>query len=442
MRNHNTINQIRNAVRQDIAYLSAVADWLWHHPETGFREIKTTAYLVQELEALGLSVTTWPDMTGFMAELETGNPGPCICLMSELDSVVCWEHPNHDPETGAAHACGHHVQSVAVLGAVRALLSVGVLPQLCGKIRIIGVPAEECLQLDWRMSQIAEGRLHYLSGKAEMISRGVFDDVDVVISIHASCTPKREIRLMGTNNGFLAKSVSFQGRAAHAAASPDTGINALYMANTALTALNGIRETFRDRDTVRIHPIITKGGSIVNSIPEEVCLECLCRAANMDTVLEAGDKFDRAMGAGAYAFGGKAVIRTQPGYFPGIVIPALWEVALDAAADCVNDPSEIDRGESTHETSSSDLGDLQSVLPAIQCYTGFATGSLHAANWHVVSEDAYALPAEFLAAFAIKLLEHDGAAAKKIRDTFKPRFTTSEAYCEFCNRLFSSKVLP
>ena len=435
-------NPIRDSIHADAGYLAELADWLWRNPETGFKEIKTTQHLIRELETIGLSVTTWENMTGFMAELDTGRPGPCICLMSELDSVVCWDHPDHDPETGAVHACGHHVQSVAVIGAVRALLSSGVLPQLCGKIRIIGVPAEECLQLDWRLQEIAAGRLRYLSGKAELIHRGVFDDIDVVISIHASCTPHRSIRLMGTNNGFLAKSVTFQGRAAHATMSPDTGINALYMANTAMTALNGIRETFRDSDTVRIHPIITKGGSIVNSIPEEVCLECLCRAANMDTVLEAGEKFDRAMGAGAYGFGGKAVIRTQPGYFPQIVIPALWDVALDAAETCVADPSEIEHGEYTHETGSSDLGDLQSVLPAIQCYTGFATGSLHAANWHVVSEEAFTLAAEFLASFSIKLLENDAAAVKRIRETYTPYFATSDAYREFCDRLFSTKVLP
>ena len=78
--------------------------------------------------------------------------------------------------------------------------------------------------------------------------------------------------------------------------------SALYMANTALTALNSLRETFKDSDTVRVHPIITKGGTVVNAIPEEVCVECVCRAGKTETVLDVSKKFDQAMGAGAVSY--------------------------------------------------------------------------------------------------------------------------------------------
>ena len=85
--------------------------------------------------------------------------------------------------------------------------------------------------------------------------------------MHAGLGNDGTITILGSHNGFISKNVTFQGRSAHAAADPENGINALYMANTALTALNSLRETFKDSDTVRVHPIITKGGTVVNAIP-------------------------------------------------------------------------------------------------------------------------------------------------------------------------------
>jgi len=66
--------------------------------------------------------------------------------------------------------------------------------------------------------------------------------------------------------------VRYIGKAAHAGGMPHRGINALYAANIALSAINAIRETFRDEDTIRVHPIITRGGSQVNVIPADVRL--------------------------------------------------------------------------------------------------------------------------------------------------------------------------
>lgn len=421
--------------------LVALGNWLWRNPETGFREHKTMARLLEELDKLGLNATTWQDTTGFYADIHTGKPGPCVGLLAELDSVICHDHPDCDKDTGAVHACGHHIQTTALAGTARALLDSGVLPHLCGTIRLIAVPAEECLQIDWRMEEIRAGRLHFLGGKAELLSRGAFDGVDVVVSVHAAENATKMIGLMGTNNGFVSKSVSFKGTSAHAA-SPYDGKNALYMANTALTALNGLRETFRDSDAVRVHPILASGGTIVNAIPEKAHIECLCRASNMDAVLDAAAKFDRAMGAGAYAFAGSVTIETLPGYMPGSVYRPLWSAAEEVALDCLDGPEQIVHGESGHETGSSDLGDLQSVLPAIQCYTGFTQGHLHAADWRVASDEAYLLPTQFLSLFTLKLLENEGAPAREIRAGYRPRFASAEAYCAFCSGLFQTKTLP
>ena len=116
---------------------------IWQHPETGFREWKTHATLKQAMEELGYTLREAGDIPGFRAELDTGRPGPTVALLAELDSVICASHPECDRETGAVHACGHHAQSAALLGAAAALRQPGALDGLCGRILFVEVPAEE-----------------------------------------------------------------------------------------------------------------------------------------------------------------------------------------------------------------------------------------------------------------------------------------------------------
>src|SRR3989442_1336702 len=104
--------------------------------------------------------------------------------------------------------------------------------------------------------------------------------------------------------------------AAHAGGAPDRGINALYAANIGLAAINAIRETFRDEDTIRVHPIITHGGSQVNVIPAEVRIETHVRGKTVEAILDADVKVDRALRAGALAVGAKVEIATLPGSLP------------------------------------------------------------------------------------------------------------------------------
>ena len=83
-----------------------------------------------------------------------------------------------------------------------------------------------------------------------------------------------------------------------------------------------MRETFRDKDTVRVHPIMTKGGDLVNVIPNEAVIETLVRANNTEEILDASEKTDRAFLAGAVAVGAQVEIETMPGYLPTIPVDA------------------------------------------------------------------------------------------------------------------------
>ncbi|MDE5825295.1 MAG: peptidase dimerization domain-containing protein [Lachnospiraceae bacterium] len=122
--------------------------------------------------------------------------------------------------------------------------------------------------------------------------------------------------MTGANNGFVSKVIKYHGKAAHAAGSPQLGINALNVASIGLTALAYHRETFKDFDHVRIHPIVTKGGNLVNVVPDEVIIETLVRASNQDAFVDAAEKTDRSFFAGGAVIGASVEMETMPGYLP------------------------------------------------------------------------------------------------------------------------------
>ncbi|NLC43525.1 MAG: hypothetical protein GX783_04510 [Clostridiales bacterium] len=88
---------------------------IWRNPETGYKEWKTSAYMESEFEKLGYTLTKAGNIPGFYTTIDTGRPGPCILIMGELDSLICADHPEADPETKAVHACGHNAQCAALL---------------------------------------------------------------------------------------------------------------------------------------------------------------------------------------------------------------------------------------------------------------------------------------------------------------------------------------
>src|SRR3989449_10829232 len=188
---------------------------------------------------------------------------------------------------------------------------------LAGRVAFFAVPAEEGGDLEWRLEQVRAGRLELLGGKCELLRLGHLDDVDLAMMIHT--TPRAEdgaVAIPRSNNGRFGKTVRFVGKAAHAGAAPHTGVNALYAAHIALMGINAIRETFRDEDTVRVHPILTHGGSQVNVIPGEARLETYVRGRTLEAIRDANARVDRALKAGAPALGASVEIETPPGDLP------------------------------------------------------------------------------------------------------------------------------
>ena len=135
---------------------------IWKNPEPGYREWKTHAYLKERYEALGYELHEAGNIPGFYTDVDTGRPGPTVAVFGEMDSLIIPSHPECDPETGAVHACGHNCQSAALLGLAAALKEPGVLDGLCGKIRLLAVPAEEGIEIEFRLGLKKDGVIKYM----------------------------------------------------------------------------------------------------------------------------------------------------------------------------------------------------------------------------------------------------------------------------------------
>ena len=408
------------------------------NPEPGFREVKTSALVAATLKELGVPIRENLALTGIRGELGGGGNGPSVAVVGELDSLIVREHPHADPQTGAAHACGHHAQIGMMLGATMGLLASGVLPSLSGRVVLIAVPAEEYIEIEYRDELRRQGKIEFLGGKPEFIRLGHLDDVDIAMMCHTTSNPEEgQICMSGTNNGIVAKRIQFLGRGAHAGGAPHLGINALNAASLALMAIHANRETFRDEDTIRVHPIITKGGEAVSAVPADVRMETFVRGNTLEAVMGANRKVDRALKAGAMAVGGKVNIQTIPGYLPLRQDKSLAGVFRANAASIVG---EANVGQVEHRTGSTDMGDVSHLMPAIHPYVGGATGLGHGADY-VVQDYSIAViaAAKALASTVVDLLADGAALGGKIASQHKAAMTTSE-YLSFMRSLAKEEL--
>ena len=393
------------------------------HAEMGFKEVKTARLVRETLEGLGLEARTGLAMTGVRADARgRGGEGPTFALIGELDGLRVTGHPKADPETGAAHACGHHAQVAGMLGAAMGLLDAKAFDHLAGRIAFFAVPAEEGGDIEWRQGQIQAGTLEFPCGKQELIRLGHFDDVDLAMMIHTNW--RREDGKAGvpaSNNGRVGKTARFIGRASHAGGAPHLGINALYAAQVALSGINAVRETFRDEDSIRVHPILTHGGSQVNVIPGEARLEMYVRGKSAEGVADASAKVDRALRAGALALGAQVEIETLPGPMPLLCDPRMAKLFETAARELVGDEHYRNI---PHRSGSTDMGDLSQIMPILHPYMGGASGAGHSAEFRIVDKQlGYVQPAKALASMAIDLLADGGTGAREVLRTAKPPMT-------------------
>ncbi len=218
----------------------------------------------------------------------------------------------------------------------------------------------------------------------------------------------------------------YTGKAVHAGFAPHEGINALNAAVIGLNAVNAQRETFRDEDHVRVHPIITKGGDLVNVVPEDVRIESYVRAANMQAILDASAKVNRAFKAGGDAVGAKTDILDIPGYLPYNPCEPLMGLMLDNLRQLVGERyaqlyCEGFGGAST------DAGDVSYIMPVLHAFFGGAQGALHSKEFCINDKELAIITAtKALVMLLIDLLADGALEGLRIKNEFQPAMTKEE----------------
>lgn len=403
--------------------LIGIARTILDNPEPGFKEFKTARTVARAFQRLGIPYKDGIGVTGLRGDLHAATEGPTIAVMGELDSLKVLGHPHADPETTAAHACGHHCQIGMMLGVAAALQADGVLENLSGRVALMAVPAEEYIEVEYRDDLRREGKLEFIGGKPEFIRLGALDDVDMAMMTHTSSgdADVGGIAFGGTNNGMVAKRIRFLGRASHAGGAPHMGVNALNAAMIAMSAIHAQRETYQDPDTVRVHPIITQGGVAVSSVPADVRMETYVRGARTEAFMDASDKVDRALRAGAMAVGGSVEITTLPGYLPIQSDESMLQLYGQNAANLVGKARVRRLG---HRTGSTDMGDVSQLMPVIHPYVIAATGDGHGIDYVVQNYELGVLTGAKAMAMTVIDLLFDGANnARRIAGEYRAPLT-------------------
>ncbi len=406
----------------------AFAEDIAVHPEPGYEEFRTAGKTAEVLKNLGYKVTEHLARTGVKGT-KSIKEGPSLTVIGELDAIGCHSHPNANPVTGVAHACGHHAQMAAMIGCAIAMADPDVQKCLAGTVNFLAVPAEEYIDADKRARLKKEG-IEFCCGKSEMIRTGVFDDTDIALTTHVHMVPVEEDFYLGNPacNGYSAERVTVRGKAAHGAIDPWNGVNALSITTSAIQMMGLMRETFREEDHVRLHNVIRKAGDVINSVPDEAIVETKVRAASLDKICEITDMVNRAYAGSAYAFGGKIEMEKLQGYMP--IIPRAADNALIEAADDLGlNYRTVQKGD--FNNACTDVGDLSHFVPVVNfTFKGFE-GKLHGADFKITDpEKAYILPAKLLALTVYKLLKNGGQEAKKIAKSYTPVFN-KESYIQY-----------
>ena len=223
------------------------------HPELNYEEFYSADALAGFLEKQDMTVERGIGgvETAFRAVIPGGGgEGPTIAVLAEYDAL---------PEIG--HGCGHNLIAMAAMGAALGLKANA--QDLPGRVMVIGTPAEE-----------GGG------GKIRLLQAGVFDDVDATLSSHPfsnrTIIPATAARGESWSLAMVGYRYMYHGKAAHAAAYPEEGINALNAVIHLFTGLDALRQHLRD--DVRIHGVITDGGTAPNVVPQFAAANFMLRS--------------------------------------------------------------------------------------------------------------------------------------------------------------------
>ena len=335
------------------------------HPELGYHEVQAAGWLCAFLEAKGFEVERGVGgvPTAFRATVKGAANGPTVAIMCEYDALP-----------GIGHACGHNIIATSGAGAGAALAAMrSRLP--AGRVQVIGTPAEE-----------GGG------GKVKLVRAGVFEGVDCAMMIHGFDRTILHQDLLGiVRTGF-----EYAGKAAHAAADPWAGINALDACIQTFNAVSMLRQQVRS--DCRIHGIIENGGAAANIIPEYAKATFYVRAPRLDAMWELHRRVIACAEGAARATGATLTVTQHEMVYEPL---KRNQTLLDLFAGNMRGAGLVEGEPVPDRLGSSDVGNVSQVLPTIQPMVAIAPTGM-------------AIHTREFADAAIKPLAHAGmlAAAK------------------------------
>lgn len=355
------------------------------NPELSFEEVNSAAALIAPLRAAGFEIEEELGglPTAFRATYNSGKPGPVIALLAEYDALV-----------NLGHACGHNLIGTASVTAALALKQVSQF--LTGRLEVIGTPAEE------------EG-----GGKIILSDKGIFDDADAVMMFH----PRDKTMVVRGGLACVDAVFKFYGKAAHAASAPQNGISALDAVIHTFNGINALRQLFTD--DVRVHGIITDGGSATNIVPAYSEAKFLMRADTVKGLAAVKQKvFDAARGA-ALMTGARLEIEEGLTYAErnnNLTLAGFFQQNLEAiGVEVVPPPLKGGIG-------SSDIGNVSQITAAIHPYIRIGDVLPHTPEFAIAAGSEAGLQGMLQAAKALAMtaldLCQDDTKLRAVREEF------------------------
>lgn len=338
------------------------------NPEVAWEEERASAWVSDTMADGGFAVTSAAFGLPTAVEAERGD-GP-------LTVVFCAEY---DALPGLGHACGHNVIAASSVGAALALGAVA--DDIGIRVKLLGTPAEEGA-----------------GGKLELLARGAFDSVHLALMAHPGPVDVARSEAYAVSH----LRVSYEGKAAHAAAFPDLGVNASDAFTVAQVALALLRQQLPSE--ARVHGIITHGGDAPNAIPDHTEGQWYVRGSTLAQMQEVQTRVLKCFEAGALATGCTLTIgqRNQP--YADFRNDAAVLAAYVANAEGLGRRfASTDDPATRMNRASTDMGNVSQVVPAIHPYIGieslpavnhqreFAAASVSAAADRAVLDAAAAL---------------------------------------------------
>jgi amidohydrolase len=380
-------NMIRHLVEEHKGEFTAIAAALYHSPETGLREYKSAALLSGILEREGFILERG------IAGMETafraayGGHGPVIAILAEMDAL---------PEKG--HACGHNVIAAAATGAAVVLRHA--LPAGAAQIVVLGTPAEE------------QG-----IGKCELIKAGFFNEIDFAMMVHPSS--KRQVVKMYL--GLAKVHFTFFGKAAHAAAYPEEGVNALDGVILTFNGVNALRQQVRQ--DVRVHGIITHGGIAPNIIPEKAACSFYVRADDLAEVAQMKQRVIACAQGAALAAGCRLQVDEDERVLAPLKVNRAFSALYSRQLAYLGLPEST--APADKNKGSSDIGNVSQVVPTIHPHVPIGDGvHIHSDDFARATISAEGQAAVLEGATALALTAAELAASDEVRETIRQEFAS------------------